>query len=134
VVAGIGYRFAPKASVEADVLRVHHERVIAGGPLTGNATGVFGDLVYLFGEGQTQVFAMGSAGVLNSRTTHTFPSGGGVRVLNVDETDFAWGGGAGVKLFVSRRFSVRPQFRIVVSERTGVLGLASASVSAAYHW
>jgi hypothetical protein len=51
-----------------------------------------------------------------------------------DENDFAWGGGGGVKIFLTPRFSVRPQFRLVFTETTGVMGLAAGSVAIGYHW
>lgn len=75
LVAGFGFRFAARASVEVDLMRAQHERNIAGGPLEGTATGVFGDVVYRFAEGRTQVFVMGSAGLLSSKTTHTYSAG-----------------------------------------------------------
>jgi hypothetical protein len=134
LLAGIGFRFAARASIELDLLRAQHERNIAGGPLEGTATGVFGDLVYHFGEGRTQFFAIGSAGFLSSRTSHRLPFSGGAQVIRSDQSDFAWGGGAGVKLYLKPRFSLRPQFRIVFSERTGVMGLVAASVVVGYHW
>jgi hypothetical protein len=73
-VGGIGFRVAARTSVEIDVIRAQHERDIAGGPLSGTATGVFGDV------------------------------------------------------------SLRPQFRIVFSETTGVMGLTATSVAVGYHW
>lgn len=134
LVAGLGFRIAGNASVEVDLLRAHHERDIAGGPLEGSATGVFGNLVYHFGRGRARLFTMASVGVLDSNTTHTFPSATGVNVISSDATDFAWGGGAGVEAFVDRRFSFRPQFRMIFSETTGVMGLFSATVAVGYHW
>jgi hypothetical protein len=121
-------------SIEVDLLSVHHEREVGGGSLEGRGTGVFGSLVYHFGNGRTQVFAMGSAGMLKARRTNTFQTGGENRVITSDATDFAWGGGAGVKVFATPRFSIRPQLRIVFSEATGVMGLVASSVVAGYHW
>jgi hypothetical protein len=134
-VAGFGFRFAARVSVEADLMRAQHERNIAGGPLEGTATGVFGDVVYHFAQGRTQVFVMGSAGLLSARTTHTYsPSGGRAMTFRSEDNDFAWGGGAGVKTFLKPQLSLRPQFRIVFSEATGVMGLAAVSVAMGYHW
>jgi Outer membrane protein beta-barrel domain len=135
VVAGVGFRFAGRASVEVDLMRAQHERNIAGGPLEGTATGVFGDVVYYFAEGRTQPFVMGSAGLLSSRTTHTYsPSRGQTITFRSEENNVAWGGGAGVKIFLIPQLSLRPQFRIVFSEATGVMGLTAASVAVGYHW
>ncbi len=47
-----------------------------------------------------QVFAIGSAGVLNSDITQTCLSAGGTQTFTSDESDVAWGGGAGVKVFL----------------------------------
>lgn len=134
VFGGAGYRVLPKVSVEADVMRARHERDIAGGPLEGTATGVFGSMAYYFSEGTTQAFVMGSAGLLRSETTHTFPFNGMPTTFTSDTTDFAWGGGGGVSFFLTARFSLRPQVRVVFSEATGVMGLIAASIGIGYHW
>ena len=134
VVSGFGYRVTPRLSLEVDLTRAQHERNIAGGPLEGTATGVFGDLVYHFGEGRTQVFVVGSLGVLNSDIRQTFSIAGGTQTFARDESSFAWGGGAGVKVFLKPRISLRPQFRLVLSEETGVMGQATGSVAVGFHW
>ncbi|HXV61617.1 MAG TPA: outer membrane beta-barrel protein [Vicinamibacteria bacterium] len=134
LLGGVGFRLATRASVEVDAFRAQHEREIAGGPLEGTATGVFGNVVYHFSEGRTQVFVTGSAGLLRSETTHTYPVGGTPTTFRSEENGFAWGGGGGVKIFLTPRFSLRPQFRLVFSEATGVMGLAAASIGTGYHW
>lgn len=134
VLGGVGFRITARTSVEVDAMRARHERSIAGGPLEGTAAGVFGNVAYHFAEGQAQVFVMGSVGFLRSETTHTFPFGGTMTTLRSEVTDFAWGGGGGVKVFLTPRFSLRPQFRLVFSEATGVMGLAAGSIGVGYHW
>ncbi len=134
VLGGVGVRLAPKAPIELDVMRAQHERDIAGGPLRGTATGLFGNGVYHVSEGRTQVFVMGSVGFLRSETTHTYPFGGTPTTFTSDDIGFAWGGGAGLKIFLTPRFSVRPQFRLVFSEATGVMGLAAGSIGVGYRW
>ena len=134
VVLGLGYRVTPRLSLEVDLTRAQHERNIAGGPLEGTGTGVFGDLVHHFGEGRTQVFAVGSLGVLKSDITQTYPTAGGTQTFTRDESSLAWGGGAGVKVFLTPSISLRPQFRLVFSEQTGVMGQATGSVAVGYHW
>ena len=44
------------------------------------------------------------------------------------------GGGAGVKVFLKPQISLRPQFRLVFSEETGVMGQATGSVAVGFHW
>ena len=135
LVGGFGFRIAPRVSIEVDVMRARHERSIAGGPLEGTAAGVFGNVVYHFAAGRTQIFVVGSAGLLSSRTTHTYaPAGGPDVTFSSQDDNFAWGGGAGIKIFLARQLSLRPQFRIVFSEATGVMGLAVTSVAMGYHW
>ncbi len=134
VVGGMGFRFTARTSAELDLMRAQHERDIAGGPLEGTATGVFGNIVHHFSEGRTRGFVMGSVGLLHSRRTHSFPSGGTAIVVRSDNTHFAWGGGAGVKTFLKPHLSLRPQLRLVFSETTGVMGLAAFSVAMGYHW
>lgn len=134
VLGGVGVRFAPRLSIEADVTRTQHERDIAGGPLEGTATGIFGSVVYHFSEGRTQVFVMGSVGLLRSETVHTYPIGGTPTTSRSDDNGFGWGGGGGVKIFLTPRFSLRPQVRLVFSEATGVMGLVAGSIGIGYHW
>ena len=134
VVSGFGYRVTPRLSLEVDLTRAHHERDIAGGLLEGTATGIFGDVVYYFGAGGTQVFVVGSFGTLNSDVTQTYPIVGGTRTLTRNESSFAWGGGGGVTVFLKPQISLRPQFRLVFSEETGVMGQATGSVAVGYHW
>jgi hypothetical protein len=134
VLGGAGVRLAPRTSIEVDVTRTRHERDIAGGPLEGTATGVFGSGVYHFSDGRTQVFVMGSVGFLRSETTHTYPFGGTPTTFRSNDTDFAWGGGGGVDILLKPRFSVRPQCRLVFSEATGIMGLAAGSIAIGYHW
>lgn len=134
VLGGLGVRVAPRVSIELDVMRATHERDLAGGPLEGTATGAFGSVVYQVSRGRAQAFVMGSAGVLRSETTHTYPVGGRPTTFRSDDSSFAWGGGGGVKLFVAPRLSLRPQVRMVFSESTGTMGLATASVGIGYHW
>ena len=134
VVSGFGYRITRRLSVEVDLTRAEHERNIAGGPLEGTGMGAFGDLVYHFGEGRTQVFAVGSLGVLNSDVTQTYPIAGGTQTFTRDKSSFAWGGGAGVKVFLKPQISLRPQFRLIFSEETGVMGQATGSVAVGFHW
>ena len=134
VVAGFGYRVTSRLSLEIDLTWAQHDRNIAGGPLEGTATGVFGDLLYHFGEGRTQVFVVGSVGMLTSDITHTYPAANGTQTVTSVESDLAWGGGGGVKVFLTPHVSLRPQFRIVFSEQTGVMGQATGSVAVGFHW
>jgi opacity protein-like surface antigen len=134
VVGGLGVRLSAKISIETDVIRAEHERNIAGGPLEGSATGWYADVVHHFGDRPTRAFIIGSAGVLRSKTTHTYPFRGQLTTFTSDDSNFSYGVGGGVKIRVKPRFSLRPQFRLVLSEATGILGLAATSVAAAYHW
>ncbi len=134
ILGGIGIRLLPRVSIEVDVTRTHHEREIAGGLLVGTATGLFGNGVYHFFEGRTQIFVMGSVGRLRSETVHTFSFGGTPTTFKSDDSGFSWGGGAGLKVLLTPRLTLRPQFRLVFSEQTGVLGLAAASAGLGYHW
>ena len=77
---------------------------------------------------------VGSVDVLHSEITQTYPVGGGTRTFTSDGSDLAWGGGAGVKIFLRPQLSLRPQFRLVLSEKTGVMGQATGSVAVGLHW
>ena len=135
-VGGIGYRLASRASVELDLMRLQHQRNFSSGVrFEGTATGVFGDLAYHFSEARTQPFVMASAGVLHSSRTSNFPEpGGAASVIRSHDNTLTWGGGAGVKIFLNLKLSLRPQFRGLYSEAAGVLGLLAGSVAIGYHW
>jgi hypothetical protein len=134
VLAGAGFHLAPRVSAEVDVMRMRHERDIAGGPLEGTATGAFGNLSYQFTEGRIRIFVIGSAGFLHSETTQTYPVAGRPTTFRSEDEGFAWGGGGGAKIFLTTRLSLRPQVRLVFNESTGVMGLVATSIGAGYHW
>ena len=134
LVAGAGLRIWGSVSVEVDLSRAWHARRIAGGPLEGTGTALLGSLLRHFGDGPVQPFVMGGVGVLTSRTTHTYQSGTTATVARSDDTRFAWGGGAGLRIFLADEVSLRPQVRVVFSDTTGVMGLLATSVALGYHW
>ena len=96
----------------------------------GNARDLGG--YYHCGEGSAQVFMVGSLGVLKSDITQIYPIEGGTQTFTRDESSFAWGGRReGVP---EPQISLRPQFRLVFSEQTGVMGQATGSVAVGFHW
>jgi len=134
IVAGFGYGLSARLRLEIELIRARHERDIAGGPLEGTVTSGTANLAYTRTRGRTRIFVSAGAGILSSRTTHTFPSGGENVTVKSSDDDFAWGAGGGVDIFLKRRLSLRPAFRWVTSEATGVMGLIVATVTAGYHW
>lgn len=134
-VGGVGLVVSPRVSIEGEAQQARHERSIAGGPLKGTSTGVFGDVVLHSAASRTALFVMGSAGVLNSKTTHVYPSSAGsTTTVRANDTGFAWGGGAGGRVFITPRVSLRAQLRVMFSESTGATGLMSATAVLGYHW
>jgi hypothetical protein len=131
---GIGFGLGPRASIELDVMKARHDRTIAGGPLEGTATGIFGSVLYHFSNGRTRPFVLGSVGLLRSDVTQTFPVNGTPTVFTSRDSNFAWGGGGGAKILLTSRLSLRPQLRLVFSESTGVMGLVAPSIGAEYRW
>lgn len=138
---GVGYRIRPKFGVEFELSGFRHERETSSGSLLFRGNGVFatGNAVYYFGSGtgRAQPYVIGGAGVLHKRNTSSFE--GGPR-LDFSGTGFALNGGAGVKIFVRPRFSIRPEFRVFAggagSQRVveAPFVVIRASIGAAYHW
>lgn len=131
-VGGLGLRFGARASAELDLLRVQGGRR-EWYTSVKDVTGVFVDVIYHFSEGRTQAFVMGSMGRLDYSRSVSQP-GDPAMVDRGDDNNFAWGAGAGVKVFLKPQLSLRPQLRMVFSEATGVMGLPAASVALGYHW
>jgi hypothetical protein len=115
-------------------MRATHERVIAGSPLEGTATAVLANGLYHWPAGRAELFVRGSVGLLHRTTTHTLPVGGAAITFRSEDNDLAWGGGGGVKIVLTPRLSLQPQFRLIISEATGIMGLAAGSIAFGYRF
>jgi len=131
VLGGFGVRLIRGAALEAELIHNRHDRKVALTQIQGTTTGAFVNVVYHVGQGRTRFFALGSIGGLNYRTNIADRT---VVTRRRESTDFAWGGGLGVKVFLTPRLSLRPQFRYVFSETSGILGHITVSVAVGYHW
>ena len=90
---------------------------------------------YHFGEGRTQVFVVGSLGVLNSDITQSYPIAGVTQTFTRDESSFAWGGGGRREdIPEATALTATPKFRLIFSEETGVMGQATGSEAVGFHW
>ncbi|MCI0624269.1 MAG: porin family protein [Acidobacteria bacterium] len=135
---GFGYRATPKLGFEIEVSRTPHLRDIAGGTLRFEGTGVFttGSLLYHFSESRAQPYVLGGIGHLHYRREFHFLFIGTSDTAN----GFAYNFGGGVKIFLNRRFSARPEFRILVGEARNnqavepPFSVFRGSIGLAYHW
>jgi Outer membrane protein beta-barrel domain len=140
-------RLREKLLFIADVERLSHERIIAGGSLefVGDSTLVTAGLSYRFSTSRVQPYVLGVAGVNVYSGTRTIreagptPSGpfGPATVLQKEGTDFTLGFGGGLDIFLTSRFSVRPEVRfflIDASDNSNPHAAARLSIGAAVHW
>ena len=97
---GIGKRLTRRIGVEGEYTRFHHRREIAGGAFLweGSANLFTGNLLIHFSpDSRAQPFVLIGAGGMSYE-------GGG--------PGFSWNCGAGVKVYVTDHWFIRPEFRI----------------------
>lgn len=136
---GFGFRVSPKFGLELDVNGFRHERKTSPGLLfRGSGVFVTGNALYHFGSGlgRAQPYVVVGAGVLHKRNTSSFDES---PPLDVSGRGFAMNAGTGVKIFVNRRFSLRPEFRFFWGGAGGLpvvespFSILRASLGVAYH-
>lgn len=137
---GIGYRFHRKFGAEIELAAHRHRREFSSGVVfEGNGFNAALSGLYYFGRatGRAQPYLIGGFGVMHERNTSSFP---GESAFDFSGTGGAVNLGAGAKIFVRERFSLRPEFR-VFSGNAGGLPVAESpfsiwrfSMGAGYHW
>jgi hypothetical protein len=98
----------------------------------GNTQFVLANATYYFSRSRVQPYVKGGIGAYRTNYTYSWPITMGP-VYRASDNGLAVNFGAGVRIFVNRRWSVNPDFRL-----TGCKGYYSLfgyfSMSAAYHW
>jgi hypothetical protein len=90
----------------------------------GAGWGRFGDDEGSLGDGASFVGGIGRSSSVPVDPPEVFDS---------EDKEFASNFGAGVKIFVGSRVSLRPEFRVFVS-RPSFLNMFRTSISIGYHW
>jgi opacity protein-like surface antigen len=135
---GVGFRITPKVGIEGQVNRIDYERnFFSGVRFAGTAVFTTANLLYHFSTEKVQPYLVGGVGFVHHENRSRFPEDNVLpkRTTNGLATNF----GAGVKIFLNKKFSVRPEFRIFLGDTAGSgveppFSLGRASVAFSYHW
>ncbi len=129
--AGVGRRVSNRLAVRAEILGIHHTR----GDyfhVAGNSLFVLGNAVYFFSKSRVQPYVLAGIGAHKTNYRYSWP-GTANGEYRISKTGLAADFGAGVKLFLSRRWSLDPEFRVAVSR--SYYSLANyLSANLTYHW
>lgn len=135
---GVAFRLTPKFAIEAEVNRMEYERNFSSGVrFAGNAVFTTANLLYHFSTSKAQPYVIGGVGFVHHENRSRFPEDG---ILPKRTTNgFAQNFGAGVKLFVNEKFSIRPEVRVFLGDTAGSgveppFSVGRASVAFTYHW
>ena len=137
--AGFGVRAIGKLGFEGSVNRISHLRDFAFSGVRFEGTGVFAcaNALYHFSDSKAQPYVIGGIGLLHHEDRS---SGLGPARPPLSASGFAYNFGAGVKVFVSKHVSVRPDFRVFIGDLRQSAGteppfsLLRGSVGIGYHW
>jgi hypothetical protein len=136
---GLGVRATRKLGFEGSINRIRHLRKFSTSPVRFEGTAVFAsaNALYHFSESSTQPYVIGGVGALWHEDRS---SGLGPVRPPLDASGFAYNFGGGVKFFLSKHVSLRPEFRIFIGD-LGVNGgveppfsLMRGSIGVSYHW
>ena len=136
---GLGVRATRKLGFEGSVNRITHVREFNSSPVRFEGTAVFAgaNALYHFSESKAQPYVIGGVGMLwhEDRT-----SGLGPPRPPIDASGFAYNFGGGIKVFLSKHVSLRPEVRVFIGDLGGLGGveppfsLMRGSIGVSYHW
>jgi opacity protein-like surface antigen len=135
---GIGYRLTPRFGIEGQVNRISYNRDL---PLSarfeGTAVFTTANVLYHFTTSKAQPYVIGGLGFVHHENRARFAeeSTTFIRSTNGIATNF----GAGVKIFLSKKFSLRPEFRVFIADTKGSgveppFSVWRGSIGFSYHW
>jgi opacity protein-like surface antigen len=116
--AGAGWRLTRHLGIQGELVGIHHARR-DNFRVQGNAWSAFGNVLYYFSTSKVQPYVLGGLGALNTTYHFSFPQVPGLPENSVSRTDLAIALGAGARVFLSRRWSLDPQFRLAGSSPGG---------------
>jgi len=135
---GIGRRLLPQFALEGEVIAFRGSRRYSGPAPVYRSRGVLATgngLLYVFRGERTQVFVLLGAGVTHSTAETSF----GDYRSSRSGSGFVANAGAGVKLFIRRNVSLRPEVRLAgCTAGSSLIEPFSAelrfSLGLGYHW
>ncbi len=129
--AGAEWRFSRRGALEGELYGIHFTRKDYF-RVNGDTQFVLANALFYFSRSNIQPYLKGGIGLHSSRYSFSWPSSSST-LYDRSTSGVAVGFGAGVKVFVNRRWSVNPDFRIIGAE--GLYSLFGYfSVCAGYHW
>jgi hypothetical protein len=135
---GVGIRLTPNIGIEGQVNRIDYERnLFSGARFAGSAVFSTANLLYHFSKSKAQPYVVGGFGFVHHENRSRFP--GDEVLAKRTSNGFATNFGAGVKLFLNKKFSIRPEFRVFLADAAGSgveppFSIGRASVAFTYHW
>ncbi|HEY7448735.1 MAG TPA: outer membrane beta-barrel protein [Vicinamibacterales bacterium] len=154
IAAGLGVELFPRVRVElefSDTVGLTPDSTPCGAPpgitCVGEGRDGFsrarmatGNVAYFFSNGRTQPYITGGIGTLWSKGVSSITFGGGnpwiITEQEFHERGLVWHVGTGVRLAVTRRIFIRPEFRIydsTIQSRVN-LNMLRGSVAVGYGW
>jgi hypothetical protein len=133
---GFGYRLSNRFSMEGEVSRFQNRREFSSmyPPFQGRGASIMGSALWYFTGGRAEGYLIGGAGWLHYRTGFDFS---GIRV-DRGGNGFALNFGSGVKIRLSERIFLRPEFRILTGKAGRAveppLGNLRFSMGLGYRW
>jgi hypothetical protein len=137
---GVGYRITPRFSVEGQVSGVSYKRDFRSGVrFEGTAVFVTGDVLFHFSTSKVQPYALFGMGLSHDKRRSQFP---GVEFSPQPTVNgLAMRFGAGVKIFLNKKYSLRPEFGFAAGSNEGTnqnfeqfIAVGRASLAFTYHW
>jgi opacity protein-like surface antigen len=154
IAVGFGVELVPRVHIEFelnDTIGLTPESALCGAPpgITCVGTGhegfrrariATGNVLYFFSNGRAQPYVTGGIGTLWSKGVRSITFGGGnpwhITEQEFHERGLVWHIGTGVRVAVTPRVSIRPEFRIydsTIQSRVN-LNLLRGSVAVGYGW
>ena len=138
---GVGFRPVSRVGFELEAGVLSNSRELPHSSFEGTAVLVSGNVLYHFSESRKQFYVIGGLGMLRTDQRREFKN------LEVPDTQtfrsesFAvWNGGVGLKVFLTPKLMVRPEYRHFGGadelgiRSLGVMGMWRATVALGYYW
>jgi len=130
---GAGYTFSSRVGMEVVVETLNYSRDFdSSARFEGETLTVVANVLYYFSAKRTRPYVLGGVGLLHSTRRSEFRFEEGTERFSFTDDRWAFNLGSGVRIGVSERFAVRPEFRVLIGR--GLLNVLQGSVGFVYDW
>jgi hypothetical protein len=129
--AGAEWRPFRRFALRGEMYGIHHTRTDSF-EVSGNSVSAFGSGVYYFMNGTTQPYLSVGLGIQQHDFRYSWPSSPDLGRFHASGNSAAAFLAFGAEMFVNRRWSIVPEFRVVAGREYICAGYFS--LAAAYHW